>query len=429
MANIPVMSTAQSLASLYGINNNLATQQSNASNAVNSGYDVQRKTFKESSDAYYDNIKAMASSIMDALRKANVGAEATGASRGVAAANQLSALLALSGDTSAGALELANKGVDMGDQYKADLATALQAAFDNNNATNVTLGQMAGDQYATDTQAYAAELAAQQAADQSAAELATQERIAQMQNDTARLAYTPATDTYTPATNTSGGSAVQQAIADALSNAGYNAPAASPAAYVPAQQAVAPVAAPVQKAAAIIPTIVATPTKFVPATNPNGIGNFTAILADAQNKKDESNWVADILPSLKQSFMNDISKVVVPVKNIFTPKSTTLAAAVAKKAAAALAAIAANRASGTPAVSLADKVRASNNAKQDLSAGAGAYDRATPISYSPVRGNNDGGSRDLSAGASSTDKAVVIKPRVGDLSAGAGAYDNAVAIH
>ena len=157
----PVLQDGATLAKKYGIEYGYDNIKNIYKDAVDASYDSQRKVYDQATAAYYETIRNNAASLLDALRKANAGAIATGTSRGVAAAQQLSALLAAAQSGSQGALDIANKIFNLGDTYKADTAQAYKDALTASNAAGATLGQISNDQYAAMVQAWAAELAAQ----------------------------------------------------------------------------------------------------------------------------------------------------------------------------------------------------------------------------------------------------------------------------
>ena len=158
----PVLQDGTALANKYGITAGYDDIKKIYGDAVDASYDAQRKVYDQGTAAYYETIRNNAATLLDTLRKANASALATGSTRGVAAAQQLSALLAAAQSGSQGALDLANKIFNLGDTYKADRLAADRDALTTSNTAGATLGQLSTDQYAAMTQAWAAELAAQQ---------------------------------------------------------------------------------------------------------------------------------------------------------------------------------------------------------------------------------------------------------------------------
>ena len=158
----PVLQDGTALANKYGITADYDDIKKIYGDAVDASYDAQRKVYDQGTAAYYETIRNNAAALLDTLRKANASALATGSTRGVAAAQQLSALLAAAQSGSQGALDLANKIFNLGDTYKADRFAADRDALTTANTAGATLGQLSTDQYAAMVQAWAAELAAQQ---------------------------------------------------------------------------------------------------------------------------------------------------------------------------------------------------------------------------------------------------------------------------
>lgn len=126
--------------------------ESKFNNATKAEYEALKGEYANTENAYYRNMYNTQNSSIDAIRKANASAVATGASRGMQAANELSSILGLQQTSQEGATELANA--------RNDLYTKEQAAYKQNvldaikqaNETGLALGNLNANLYASDTQ-------------------------------------------------------------------------------------------------------------------------------------------------------------------------------------------------------------------------------------------------------------------------------------
>ena len=76
--------------------------------ATTAQYNVQREQNRQAENQFYNQMYNTQQTAMDTIRKSNAAAVSTGASRGVQAANELSAILGLEQESVASATELAN---------------------------------------------------------------------------------------------------------------------------------------------------------------------------------------------------------------------------------------------------------------------------------------------------------------------------------
>lgn len=107
-------------------------------------YDRQRTDLQTATNQYYNQLYNTQNTAMDTIRQANAQAVATGASRGVQAANELSAILGLQSESATGAAELANQATTLAqDETTAMLENMLnaetQAAEQNQALANILL--------------------------------------------------------------------------------------------------------------------------------------------------------------------------------------------------------------------------------------------------------------------------------------------------
>ena len=125
-------------------------------------YDRQRTDLQNATNQYYNQLYTTQNTAMDTIRQANAQAVATGASKGVQAANELSAILGLQSESATGAAELANQATILAqDETTAMLENILnaetQAAEQNQAIANALI--QAGS---VDVEAQNADTAAQQ---------------------------------------------------------------------------------------------------------------------------------------------------------------------------------------------------------------------------------------------------------------------------
>lgn len=91
-------------------------------------YDKQRTELQTATNKYYNQLYDTQQTTMDTIRQANAQAVASGASKGVQAANELSALLGLQSEAVTGATDLANQATTLAqDETQAMLENMLNA--------------------------------------------------------------------------------------------------------------------------------------------------------------------------------------------------------------------------------------------------------------------------------------------------------------
>lgn len=120
--------------------------------ATKAQYDVQRKEQQASENKYYSDVYNTQMSALDTIKKSNAEAVATGASRGMQAANELSSILGLQQESVAGATQLAADRATLADKETAALAQNAVDALSQSNSTALSLGNLNANLYASDTQ-------------------------------------------------------------------------------------------------------------------------------------------------------------------------------------------------------------------------------------------------------------------------------------
>ena len=155
----PTLQSTKDLADKFGIKYDYSEILKIFQDAADKGIAVNKEMYDQATQKYYQNIAANSSELLSALRKNNAEAVNTGASRGVAAANELSAMLGMSQQGSDGALDLALQGMTLADKAAADKAQAEKDALEAANNAGKDIGVLANDAYLAQMQQYVAELA------------------------------------------------------------------------------------------------------------------------------------------------------------------------------------------------------------------------------------------------------------------------------
>ena len=155
----PTLQSTKDLADKLGIKYDFSEILKIFQDAADKGIAVNKEMYDQATQKYYQNVAANSSELLSALRKNNAEAVNTGASRGVAAANELSAMLGMAQQGSDGALDLALQGMTLADKAAADKAQAEKDALEAANKAGKDLGGLANDAYLAQMQQYVAELA------------------------------------------------------------------------------------------------------------------------------------------------------------------------------------------------------------------------------------------------------------------------------
>ena len=154
----PQLNTGATVADRLGINYDLDEILKIFQDAVAAGNAVTQEMYDQATDKYYQNVAAQTADYLDSMRKANAEALTTGASRGVAAANELSTMLGMSQQGQDAALDLALEGLNLGDQMGADMAQAYEDAYNQYNDLGLQMGQLDNEAFAYLVQQYLGEL-------------------------------------------------------------------------------------------------------------------------------------------------------------------------------------------------------------------------------------------------------------------------------
>jgi hypothetical protein len=145
--------SAEELASMFGgITYDEAAIRAKFDAATRAEYNLRRKEYDATANKFYGQMYGTQATALDTIRKNNAAAVATGASRGIQAANELSAILGLQETNTQTASELARQRNLLADQEGAAFAKNIVDAMTTSNAVKQALGNLAANLYASDTQ-------------------------------------------------------------------------------------------------------------------------------------------------------------------------------------------------------------------------------------------------------------------------------------
>jgi len=161
----------EDLAKLYGIDYDEKSILEKFNKATETEYAAKDKAFAKTENQFYDQMYGTQTTALDTIRKNNAAAVATGASRGMQAANELSAILGVGQESAAGATELGQERNILQDEKTADMARNSQDAMDAANMLKQQIGQLDSANYAADTQFGVGEMDYQARMDQASKQL------------------------------------------------------------------------------------------------------------------------------------------------------------------------------------------------------------------------------------------------------------------
>lgn len=168
----PTLRSAQELAELYGgVNYDMDAIRGVFDKQTAAEYEVKRKQYKQTEDDFYGQMYNAGVTAQDALRKNTAAAITTGASRGMQAATELSALLGLQQESAKTATDLATARNLLTDQEQAAYMTNATNALTSSNDAKLKLGTLGGNLYAADTQFSVGQMSALAAEQQAKAQL------------------------------------------------------------------------------------------------------------------------------------------------------------------------------------------------------------------------------------------------------------------
>ena len=156
-ANSAVLSGLE-LGDKYGLTYNMDSIKAILDAATQAQYALKNQQYAQTENQFYTQMGGTQATALDTLRQAQAAAVATGASKGMSAANELSAILNLQNTASTEANTLAtgkqNLATEEAQAYKDNASTALTTS----NTVKQAIAQLAQTKYGYDTQGYAAQL-------------------------------------------------------------------------------------------------------------------------------------------------------------------------------------------------------------------------------------------------------------------------------
>lgn len=168
---------------LYGINYDQDYIRKLLDDATAAEYNAKRQEFAATERGYYDQLYDAQSTALDTIRANNSAAVASGASKGMAAAQQLAAVLGLQQESVGIATDLANQRNELAAQEAAAYSENANTALNTSNNLKQAIQNADLNKYGYDTQNYVGEL------DYNAALRATIAEIIQSQNAAAATMY------------------------------------------------------------------------------------------------------------------------------------------------------------------------------------------------------------------------------------------------
>ena len=144
--------SARELADLYDINYDMDALRSIYDNATDAKYELLSKELEQSENDFYTNQANANATLLDTLRKATSSAIATGASRGIAGAEQLGLMMEAQQEAVAGATDLAQQRANMADEIAAEKADNIIKALEYSNQLKQNLINASTNIYSPDTQ-------------------------------------------------------------------------------------------------------------------------------------------------------------------------------------------------------------------------------------------------------------------------------------
>ena len=144
--------SAKELAKLYDINYDMDAIRSIYDDATNAKYALLSKELEQSENDFYTNTANANATLLDTLRKATSSAIATGASRGIAGAEQLGLMMEQQQATVDEATNIAQERANMADEIAAEKAQNIIDALEYSDSLKTTLGGLSSNIYSADTQ-------------------------------------------------------------------------------------------------------------------------------------------------------------------------------------------------------------------------------------------------------------------------------------
>ena len=144
--------STKELADLYDINYDMDALRSIYDNATDAKYELLSKELEQSENDFYTNQANANATLLDTLRKATSSAIATGASRGIAGAEQLGLMMEAQQGAVDASTDLAQKRANMADEIAAEKADNIIKALEYSNQLKQNLINASTNIYSPDTQ-------------------------------------------------------------------------------------------------------------------------------------------------------------------------------------------------------------------------------------------------------------------------------------
>lgn len=144
--------SAKELAKLYDINYDMDAIRGIYDNATDAKYALLSKELEQGENDFYTNNANANATLLDTLKKATSSAIATGASRGIAGAEQLGLMMEQQQAITEGATNLAQERANMADEIAAEKAQNIIDALEYSDSLKTTLGGLSSNVYSADTQ-------------------------------------------------------------------------------------------------------------------------------------------------------------------------------------------------------------------------------------------------------------------------------------
>ena len=120
--------------------------------ATTDAYAARETEAKQTENTFYRNMVDTQSATLDTLRQTQAAAVATGASKGIAAAQELSAILGMQEEAGVGATDLANARLNLSEKKQAEMSGNASSALDTSNAIKQAIANMDLTKYGYDVQ-------------------------------------------------------------------------------------------------------------------------------------------------------------------------------------------------------------------------------------------------------------------------------------
>lgn len=144
--------STKELADLYDINYDMDALRSIYDNATDAKYELLSKELEQSENDFYTNQANANATLLDTLRKATSSAIATGASRGIAGAEQLGLMMEAQQGAVDASTDIAQQRANMADEIAAEKADNIIKALEYSNQLKQNLINASTNIYSPDTQ-------------------------------------------------------------------------------------------------------------------------------------------------------------------------------------------------------------------------------------------------------------------------------------